>query len=101
MKSGDPSGSTNNRQLSVLPVPSKVFERIVSNQLVAHLEKNIFSHRQFDFRAKSSTCGALALVSENLYNSLDDNKISLIILIDLSKAFDSLSRDDHFPRILR
>ena len=46
----------NNRPISVLPVVSKVLERVVNKQLYDYLEaSNMLSERQFGFRHKSST----------------------------------------------
>ena len=45
------------------------------------------------YRNNSSTEQALVNVTEQIYNYIDKGKISLLILLDLSKAFDSVNHD--------
>ena len=52
-----------------------------------------FSKYQFGFRKGLSTVDALLELSENIYESLDNKKHHLTLLIDLSKAFDTLKHD--------
>lgn len=83
---------SNYRPIAILPILSKVLEKVVFLQLLSHLEKyRILNSKQFGFRTKSSTSNALNYVCNKLYTSLDKKKISLLILLDLSKAFDSIS----------
>jgi len=89
---GEKSDPANYRPISILPVSSKIMEKVVCNQITSHLENNhILSDTQFGFRDKTSTSNALNYVCNILYTSLDRNKLSLLILLDLSKAFDSIS----------
>ena len=81
-KSGDPENVNNYRPISLLPIISKILEKIVANQLMDFLESNhLLADEQHGFRANLSTETALLTVT---------NKISLLILLDLSKAFDSV-----------
>ena len=71
---------------------SKVFEKIVSDQLCDYLEKNnVLSDTQHGFRKHLSTETALTKICEQVYLNIDNNEISLLTLCDLSKAFDSVS----------
>lgn len=93
-KADDKTNPANYRPISVLPVLSKVLEKIVAKQLWTHLEKyKIINKNQFGFRINSSTNNALNYICNTLYTSLDNNRISLLILLDLSKAFDSISHE--------
>ena len=59
---------------------------------MAFLEANrLLSDAQHGFRPHLSTETALLKVNEHLYNNIDKQMLSLIILLDLSKAFDSVS----------
>ena len=50
-KNGDEKKPSNYRPISLLPVLSKIMEKIVTNQLIKYLEDNdILSHSQFGFR---------------------------------------------------
>ena len=93
-KSGDPDEITNYRPISILPVLSKIIEKVVANQLVEYLEINNFlSNTQHGFRRGLSTETALIKVVNEIYDNMDRNKITLLTLCDLSKAFDSVHHE--------
>ena len=93
-KSGDFDDPSNFRPISILPVISKILERIIADQLMAYLEENnLISNTQHGFRSKLSTETALLAVTEKIYENIDNNRISLLSLLDLSKAFDSVNHE--------
>ena len=58
------------------------------------LESNkLLANNQHGFRTKLSTETALLKVTNKIYENIDAKKISLLILLDLSKAFDSVSHN--------
>ena len=93
-KGGDRDDITNYRPISILPILSKVLEKVVATQLMEYLESNnLLSQSQHGFRPHLSTETALLKLNEKIYNNIDSRKISLLLLLDLSKAFDSISHD--------
>ena len=93
-KSGDKDDVSNYRPISLLPIISKILEKVVANQLTFFLESNgLLANSQHGFRPHLSTETALMQVTEKLYSNMDKNKISLLLLLDLSKAFDSVSHE--------
>ncbi len=93
-KKGDPKEIGNYRPISLLPVFSKVIEKIVANQLVQYKEHNsLLSSTQHGFRPKLSTEIALLQVSKKIYDAIDNREICILTLCDLSKAFESVSHD--------
>ena len=93
-KSGDKEEACNYRPISLLPILSKILEKVVAIQLMQYLEANhILSKHQHGFRQKLSTETALLKVTETLYSNMDNKIISLLLLLDLSKAFDSVSHE--------
>ena len=61
---------------------------------MAFLERNkLLSNCQHGFRSNLSTETVLLKVNERIYRNIDDQKISIIMLLDLSKAFDSISHE--------
>ena len=89
-KGGD-NNPSNWRPIAILPVPSKAGESVVAGQLARHCEKHkIFNPYQFGYRKASNTNIALATITETIYEGLDNREISLLLLLDLSKAFDSV-----------
>ncbi|RUM30450.1 MAG: hypothetical protein DSY42_04590 [Aquifex sp.] len=91
-KKGDQENVSNYRPISLLPILSKIVEKIVSNQLLDFLLKNnLLSNSQHGFRPNLSTESALLKITDAIYRNMDNKMISLLTLCDLSKAFDSVS----------
>lgn len=91
-KNGDKNNTSNYRPISILPIFSKILEKIVATQLTTFLESNkLLSINQHGFRSKLSTETALTAITNKIYNHMDNKRISLLTLCDLSKAFDSVS----------
>ena len=88
------TSKNNYRPASVLPVTSKIFERIICNQLSAFFEE-FFSKFQCGFRKGYSTqhCLLMMLIYESWKEAVDKNKAFGTLITDLSKAFDCLSHD--------
>ena len=90
-KSGDKSNVTNYRPISILPVFSKIFERIIYNQLYKFLEKfNILHDNQYGFRKQRSTSQAILDYMQSIYEGLDGGDLVVSIFLDFSKVFDSI-----------
>ena len=68
----------------ILPVVSKVFERILYKQLVEYLDaENLLSEHQFGFRCSHSTVSALLDCSNEWYCNMDRGLYNLVIFLDL------------------
>lgn len=90
-KSGNTSSPSNYRPISLLPVFSKILEKAIANQLSNFLENsNKFHRNQYAYRANISTQDALLNINEKIYQQMDSRQLTLLILLDLSKAFDSV-----------
>ena len=64
---GERSTAKNYRPVSLLSVVSKVFEKLVNNRIVDHLEKcSLFSDFQYGFRSSRSTADLLTVVSDRI-----------------------------------
>ena len=62
---GEKSTARNYRPVSLLSVVSKVFEKLINNRIVDHLEKcGLFSDFQYGFRSSPSTADLLTVVSD-------------------------------------
>ena len=93
-KSGDKSSLSNYRPISVLPVFSKVLEKVIYKQMYTHLENlNIFYKHQYGFRKNHSTYMAIMQLVDHILASRDSGKFSVGIFLDLSKAFDTVNHD--------
>ena len=62
---GERSTAKNYHPVNLLSVVSKVFEKLVNNRIVDHLEKcGLFSDFQYGFRSSQSTADLLTVVSD-------------------------------------
>ena len=94
LKSGNPEDPCNNRPISLLPILSKVSERLAHEQFVDYLTANKkLAENQSGNRKLHSTETALLCVMDDLLQAIDDKKISALVLLDMSKAFDSIRHD--------
>ena len=83
---------TNNGQISVLNVFSKIFERFLLNQMLPFVD-NMTSSFLSAYRSRYTTHHVLLQLIEQWRDCLDNNKVVGDILMDLSKAFDCFSHD--------
>ena len=90
-KNGDNELVTNYRPVSILPVVSKVFESLVHLQLYHYLDSNnLLSSAQFGFRPHHNTQDVLLKSVDDWKMALDKNELVGAVMIDLSKAFDTI-----------
>ena len=98
-KSGDIEEPINFRPVNLLLILSKILEKVISTQLTEYLENNLLNESQYSYRNNSSTEQARVNVMEQIYKSIDKGKISLLALLDLSKAFDSVNHDSSLNKL--
>ena len=91
-KKDDKSDKRNYRPISILPNLSKVYERIMQNQIFTYLNK-IFSKEQCGFRKGFSAQHCLIAMIEKCRQSLDSGWQAAAVLTDLSKAFDCIDHE--------
>lgn len=79
------------RPISILPVLSKVLERVVLDQVINFVESmNIVPKFQSGFRQGHGTESAILNVTDDLIQASDEGLSSVMILLDYSRAFDCL-----------
>ena len=83
---------TNYRPVSVLPVVSNIFERIMQKQ-INYFIISFLSPYLCGYRKGFNTQHTLLTLVENWRKSLDNKGFGGAILMDLSKAFDTLNHD--------
>ena len=85
----DHNVASSYRPISNLPVLSKLSERLVLNRVMSHLNNsNLLPTHQSAYRRHYSTKTAVTKVYSNILGPADDGKLSLLLLLDLSAAFD-------------
>ena len=91
-KKEDPNNKGNYRPISLLPIISKIFERVLFEQIEKFSEK-ILSRKLRGFRKNHSTQHALLNLLKNWQKFLDKSGVIGTVLMDLSKAYDCLPHD--------
>ena len=93
-KKGCKTDPQNYRPISLLPLVSKIIEKIVHNQTQSFLnENNILFNFQSGFRKKFSTDTCLGFLNDKISKGFDSGLYTGMILIDLQKAFDTIDHE--------
>lgn len=91
-KISNPSQLCDLRPISILPTISKIFERIVQSQMLSYIEdKGLLPSIQSGFRAGYGCETALLKISDDILAATDRSLISALVLLDFSKAFDTVN----------
>lgn len=77
------------RPISILPVLSKVFEHVLKEQLMMSTRRKIFDS-QYAFRSGHNTTSLLLHLTESIRNDINNGKVSALLSLDLTKAFNSI-----------
>ena len=81
----------NYRPVSNLPFVSKVLERVVAKQLQNYLTvNNLHEPQQSAYRKHHSTETAPLCVQNDIVQAIDGKKSVILVLLDLSAAFDTI-----------
>ena len=84
----------NYRPVSLLPIFSKIIERLIYNKLFDFLVRyNIIFNSQYGFRTGHSTTHATLDFIKNIEDAIEKNEYAIGVFCDLSKAFDTLNHE--------
>ena len=93
-KSGDEMEFSNYRPVSILPVFSKLIERLMYNRLIDYINENKLLYKfQFGFQKGKSTYMALIMLVDKISEALDKGELVIGVFLDFSKAFDTVDHD--------
>ena len=101
-KSKDKLNIVNYRPISIVPVISKVYEKVFYSRLYDYFSThNILSSLQFGFRSGASTKHALLKFTDDILKCFDDNKVGIATFMDVSKGFDCVDHKILLTKIKR
>ena len=91
-KNGNSNLVTNLRPISLLPLPSKIIEKIIHNRMIHHLEINDYLDKnQGGFRKNHSTINTTVNLTNDIFNAINVRHVTLTTFIDMAKAFDTVN----------
>ena len=83
---------TDFRPISLLTTFSKICEKAATFQIIRFLEENNKRDKnQSAYQKNHSTSTALLNISDDLYDAIDDSELTILVLLDYSKAFDTIN----------
>ena len=87
----NPSQSKDYRPISILPIFSKILERVIMKQLCLFIEDQVvYSKNQSGFRKNHSTNTLLIKMRDDILNAQDRGAVTIAVLTDFSKASDTV-----------
>lgn len=93
-KGGNENDLNNYRPISVLPIFSKVIERVLYVRITNFCsQENIITKQQYGFQKKKSTEQALLSIKDKIINNFEQRYYTLGIFLDFKKAFDSIKHE--------
>ena len=93
-KSEDRQKCENYRPISILPIISKILERLIFYLIYKFLNDNsVLSKFQSGFRPKHSTLTSLIQMCDTLYENMDNGRLNGVVFLDMRKAFDSINHN--------
>ena len=85
---------SNYRPVSNLTFLSKAIEKLVANQLISYINKNNLNESfQSAYKQYHSTETALIRVHNDILTAIDNRRTVILLLLDLSAAFDTVDHD--------
>ena len=99
-KAGDLQKVENYRPISLLPLPGKILERLLHNQISVELENaEYFTQYQHGFRKSHSTLHSTLQLVNQINCNMDKRTPTVAIFIDFRKAFDCVCHDTVMNKI--
>ena len=93
-KKNDKQCLNNYRPISLLPICSKIFERLIFNEMFEFfIENNLISQHQSGFKPGDSCINQLSSITHEIHQSFDDGFDVRSVFLDISKAFDKVWHD--------
>ena len=97
---GKSSTTKHHSSVSFLSVVSKVFEKLVNNRIVDHVEKcGLFSDFQHTFRSSQSTADLPTVVSDRIARAFNMSGATAAVVLDIYKTFNRVWYDGRLHKL--
>ena len=101
-KKCDPKEFTNHRPISILPLFSKILEKLMYNRLLSFINQHqILYNYQFGFREKYGTDLALIKIIDKISQAFQQKEYVIGVFLDFSKAFDTVNHKILFQKLYK
>ena len=92
----------NYRPVSLLPICSKVLERIIYNTMFTYfIENNLIPKNRSRFKPGDSCVNQLLAITHKIFSSFDNNYEVRGVFLDISKAFDKVRHEGIIHKLKR
>lgn len=99
-KKGGYKDTNNYRPITILSCIDKIIEKYFGKQINTFLSDNgIINEKQFGFQRNKSTTRLLSLFTDEINTLLNDRKHVITIMVDFSKAFDTLNYETLYKKL--
>ena len=93
-KSGSRMEVKNYRPISLLPIFSKIFEKLMHSRIYKFLQSNkIIFKNQYGFQKNKSTEHAILDIQSKIVDAYENKEIPCCIFLDFAKAFDTVNHN--------
>ena len=92
-RKGNRHSCDNHRGISLLSIAGKILARIILNRLTAHFDQGLLPESQCGFRKERGTIDMVFAARQLAEKCQEQNRDLFSIYIDLTKAFDTVSRE--------
>ena len=101
---GERSAAKNYHPVSLLSAVCKIFEKLVNNRIVDHLEKcNLFSDFEYGFRSSRSTADLLTVIYDRIASAFNRSGTAQVVAqavaLDISNVFDRVWHAGHLHKL--
>ena len=91
-KNADATNKKNYRSISILPIVSKLLEKLIQKQTANFINIHLYKH-MYGYRKGYNTQQALISLLEKWKSMLDKQGYACVLMMDLSKAFDTINHE--------
>ena len=93
-KKDDPLNPKNYRPVAIVPILSKILERVIFNQMIEYLTSNGILHpNHHAFRQNHNTTTAMIQMYDSWLQAIESGQIAGVCMLDMSAAFDLVNHD--------